>query len=193
MYQENLHTWEDSALLLEIVEKNRLAFDVLYDRHFKMVFNAAYKRLKDPDQASDITQEVFVQLWARKSRAPIVNFPAYLFTAVRNTVFKFMERERRYEPLPALFDYCDENSAAADTLILHREFLEAFEQLVLSMSPQQQIIFRMRYEEDMAPSEIAEELNLSPKTVRNQLGKALIRLKGSLAILLMLYFIAVHK
>lgn len=193
MYQESIHKLEDSALLLLVSDRNRSAFDVLYDRHFKIVYNSAYKRLNDPDQAADIAQEVFVQLWLRKSTAEIENLPAYLFTLVRNNVFKFLERERRYEPLPELFDHCDVAAAGADALVRHREFVAAFERLVNSLSPQQRIIFKMRYEQELTATEIAERLDLSPKTVRNQLGKALTRLKSSLAVMGVLYFLVLNR
>lgn len=188
MYQESVNNLEDSVLLLQIAEGNRQAFDVLYDRNFNFVYTSAYKRVNNPDQAADIAQEVFVQLWTRKSLKPIDNLPAYLFTMVRHNVFKLLEREQRYEPLPELFDQRDGSTANADAVLLHQEFLAAFQQLVDSLSPQQRIIFKMRYEEDLSAAEIAEKLNLSPKTVRNQLGKALTRLKGSLAVMLVLLF-----
>lgn len=189
MYEENVKLLEDSALVLQVAAQNRLAFDELYDRHFKLVYNAAFKRLKNADQAADITQEVFVQLWTRKSIAPIENLPAYLFTLVRNNVFKFLEREQRYEPLPELFDQWDGSTGNADAVLLYQEFVVAFEQLVSALSPQQQIIFRMRYEQELSPAEIADKLDISPKTVRNQLGKALFRLKSAVAISILFYFI----
>lgn len=193
MHQENIHNLEDSVLLLLISEGNRPAFDILYDRHFKIVYNLAYKRLNDHDQAADIVQEVFVQLWLRKSTSQIQHLPAYLFTLVRNNVFKFLEREQRYTPLPELFDHCDAAAAGADALVRHQEFVDAFDRLVNSLSPQQHIIFKMRYEQDLTTVEIAKQLDLSPKTVRNQLGKALTRLKSSLAIMCVLFFLALNR
>jgi len=189
MYGENVKILEDSALVLQVAAQNRLAFDELYDRHFKLVYNAAFKRLRNADQAADIAQEVFVQLWTRKSIAPIENLPAYLFTLVRNNVFKFLEREQRYQPLPELFDQWDGSTSNADAVLLYQEFVVAFEQLVNALSPQQQIIFRMRYEQELSPAEIAEKLDISPKTVRNQLGKALVRLKSAVEISILFYFI----
>ncbi|MGN7204295.1 RNA polymerase sigma factor [Pedobacter sp. SAFR-022] len=189
MYEENVKILEDSALVLQVAAQNRLAFDELYDRHFKLVYNAAFKRLNSADQAADIAQEVFVQLWTRKSTAPIENLPAYLFTLVRNNVFKFLEREQRYQPLPELFDRWDGSTGNADAVLLYQEFVVAFEQLVSALSPQQQIIFRMRYEQELSPAEIADKLDISPKTVRNQLGKALFRLKSAVAISILFYFI----
>lgn len=193
MYEENVKILEDSALVLQVAAQNRLAFDELYDRHFKLVYNAAFKRLKNAEQAADIAQEVFVQLWTRKSTTPIENLPAYLFTLVRNNVFKFLEREQRYQPLPELFDQWDGSSGNADAVLLYQEFVVAFEQLVNALSPQQQIIFRMRYEQELSPAEIADKLDISPKTVRNQLGKALVRLKSAVAISILIYFIISNR
>lgn len=189
MYQRKIYSPEDSVLLVQVTEGDRAAFDILYERHFNVVYNSAYKRLKDADQAADIAQEVFVQLWLRNSKVPIENLSAYLFTLVRNNVFKFMERERRYEPLPMLYEELEGSNSGADAVLLYQEFLKAFEQLIESLTPQQRIIFKMRYEDDLTAAEIAHQLDLSPKTVRNQLGKALNQLRASFSMLFLLYFL----
>lgn len=56
----------------------RHAFDILYNRYWKLVFNTAFKRLNDMERAQDITQDVFVQLWTSGTTTSIKNLPAYL-------------------------------------------------------------------------------------------------------------------
>lgn len=188
MQENNLQGSEDHLLLLRLSEGNKLAFDALYDKYFKQVFNSAFKRLNDRQQAEDIAQDVFVQLWIRGSKAPIENLPAYLHTVVRNNVFKLLEKESKYTTLPELTVQLEDSRANADSNVLHREFLKAFEELVESLPEQQRVIFKMRFEEDLSSAEIAEKLQISPKTVRNQLGKSLARLKSSM---LLVYFLHV--
>ncbi len=193
MQQGNFYNSEDSLLLLQLSEGSKLAFDALYYKYFKQVFNSAYKRLNDRQQAEDIAQDVFVQLWIRGSKAPIDNLPAYLFVTVRNNVFKFLEKEAKYTALPDLAAQVEDPIGWADSVLLHQEFLAAFNALVDTLPDQQRIIFKMRFEEDLSSAEIAEKLQISPKTVRNQLGKALAKLRTSFMLAQFLLLIYLNK
>lgn len=182
MYQDSFHNAEDSKLLLQLSEGSKHAFDILYDKYWKQVFNAAYKRLNDTEQAQDIAQDVFIQLWIRGTRSPIENLPAYLFVAARNSVFKHLEKEFKYTAMPDIANQIENPLDRADAEVLYEEFLQAFNDLINTLPTQQRIIFKMRFEEDLSSQQIADQLQISPKTVRNQLGKALATLRTSLLV-----------
>ena len=164
----------------------------LYNKYWKLVYQAAFKRLNDLEKAQDVAQDVFVQLWVRSSKSTIENLPAYLLVSARNGVFKLLEKEARLIIVP------EESSSTiespfdrADNGIVQKEFLEAFEKLIDALPAQQRIIFKMRFDEDLSSQQIADILNISPKTVRNQLGKTLSSLRKNLLlinILLSVYY-----
>jgi len=193
MYQENSHQAEDALLLQQLSEGNKSAFNILYDKYWKQVFDAAYKRLNDVDSSQDIAQEVFTQLWIRGSQTKIENLPAYLYVAARNTVFKFLEKQGRYTSIPELVNQIEDPLDRADADIIFTEFLKAFNALTDALPPQQRIIFKMRFEEDLSSQQIADRLLISPKTVRNQLGKALATLRTSLLLLYFILFLYQYK
>lgn len=182
-YRENSNSIGDQELLLKLSEGSKYAFDILYNRYWKLVFNTAFKRLNDMERAQDIAQDVFVQLWISGTTSSIKNLPAYLNVAARNAVFKHLEKEGRYVVLPDTAAELEGTLGDADAKILHAEFLEAFHQLIEKLPSQQRMIFKMRFEEDLSSQQIADKLQISPKTVRNQLGKALNTLRTSLMLL----------
>ncbi|TCC87392.1 sigma-70 family RNA polymerase sigma factor [Pedobacter frigiditerrae] len=193
MQREHLHGAEDSELLLELTNRNRHAFDILYNRYWKMVFDAAYKRVESVDDAKDIAQEVFVQLWQRGSKTPIKQLNSYLFIAARNGVFRHFELESRFVSDPDKSHTLQEPTSA-DQHIMYKDFVRSFANLVDTLPPQQRQIFKMRFEQDMTSQEIALALDISPKTVRNLLGKSLSRLKSSyFVIFLLLSYVPVTK
>lgn len=183
--RESLHNAEDSELLIELSNGNREAFDVLYHRYWKIVFDAAYKRVDNIDDAKDIAQEVFVQLWQRRTKTPIKQLSSYLFVAARNGVFKHFEHGNKFVG-DAQAAYEQHEPILADQHLLYKEFVQNFAKLIDALPPQQQQIFRMRFEQDMTSQQIADKLNLSPKTVRNLLGRSLAKLKSSCFIIFML-------
>ena len=193
MYQENSHQAEDALLLQQLSEGNKSAFNILYDKYWKQVFDAAYKRLNDVDSSQDIAQEVFTQLWIRGSQTKIENLPAYLYVAARNTVFKFLEKQGRYTSIPELVNQIEDPLDRADADIIFTEFLKAFNALTDALPTQQRIIFKMRFEDDLSSQQIADKLLISPKTVRNQLGKALATLRTALLLLYFILFLYQQK
>lgn len=177
---------EDKFLLRRMQEGSSEAFDALYERYWEVVYSAAYKRLADADYAKDITQDIFLQLWTRREELHIDNLPGYLFTAVRNNVFKWLEKEQKYTPIPELLSQLEISRDQADAYILRKEFMDAYEMLVGSLTSSQQVIFKMRFNQDLSTEEIAEKLNISRKTVQNQLGKSIAQLRQSLTIICLL-------
>ena len=161
-------------------------FEELYNRYWKLVFNAAYKRLGDTEKSRDITQDVFVQLLTRQQNAPVENIPAYLLISTRNAVFKYLEKSGRISfSRDVDLDVADDKNEA-DAGIRDREFLNTFNSLVDKLPAQQKVIFKLRYEEEFSSAQIAEQLDISPKTVRNQLGKTLATLRSALLSLLLI-------
>lgn len=187
MSRDYLDNADEAELLLQLSRGNKLAFDILYEKYWKQVYNTAYKRLNNAGQAQDIAQDIFVQLWIRGTTSLIENLPAYLFVAARNGVFKHMEKESKYAALPEAINNLESPAGGPDANMLHSEFLKAFNAMVDALPAQQRLIFKMRFNEGLSSQEIADRLQISPKTVRNQIGKALATLKDSLILLHLLF------
>lgn len=180
----HLATDDDQSILLELQNGNDKAFDALYDKYWAFVYANAYKRLKDADQAKDVTQDIFLKLWGSREKLYIENLPAYLNIATRNSVFKLMEREQRYTPVSDFMLEAKTSAQRADTNILLKELFQAYEKMIDSLTAAQQTIFKMRYDQEQSTSEIAQALGISRKTVQNQLGKSVAQLRESLLTIL---------
>lgn len=168
----------DQELFSRMRRGDRAAFDNLYERYWMQVYSAAYKRLHDDDSAREITQDIFVQLWTRLQETEIANPGAYLMTAVRNNVYKWMHREQRFVPVPDLLLQAAHQADQADAGVLRREFMEKLENLISTLTEAQQQIFRLRFLDDLSTAEIAGKLRITRKTVQNQLGKSVAQLRS---------------
>lgn len=189
MATESLTGLDDRRLLQLLSTGSHKAFDSLYSRYWKQVFNLAYKRAGNIDAAQDVAQDVFFKLWNRGNQADIEDLPAYLSTSVKYAVFSYFEKESKYASLSDMADEIESFHERPDGNVLYAEFLQAFEKLVDSLPEQQRAIFRMRYDEGFSTRQIADELQLSVKTVRNHLGRALSTLRDSLLAAQILLFL----
>lgn len=176
-----LHT--DNELLAQMAQDNEQSFQLLYSRYWKRMYSVAFKRLPDPDTVKDILQDIFLQLWLRRTSLDIVNLEAYLLGAVRNRVLTRFEQEGRYTPLSTLMADLEYSSSNADALVLRDDLRQAYHALLKALTPSQQTILQLRYEQDMNTEEIAKLLDISRKTVQNQLRTALVHIRSSLLAL----------
>jgi len=167
------------------------AIESLFRSHYKRLCNYAFNLLQDVDESEEAVQQVFIQLWEKRETMEInISIQAYLFKAVRNNCLNRIKHQKVKQV------YADEvvaqaNEASNTTHItLQNELQQQIHQAIDSLPEQCRLIFKLSRFEEMKYSEIAKELNISIKTVENQMGKALKimreKLKDYLAILVIL-------
>jgi RNA polymerase sigma factor (sigma-70 family) len=178
-------TYEEQNLLLLLAGSDEKAFRELHARYWKKLYAAAFRRIPDHDAVKDILQEIFLQLWLRREQLAITHLSAYLMLAVRNQVFKRYEKENRYVPLENLLMELNYSAATADALVLRHDLRKTYETLLTTLTPSQQKIMQLRFEEDLTTEEIALRMDISRKTVQNQLRLALLQIRSTLVTMLL--------
>lgn len=174
---------DDQVLLNRMRLGDYSAFGSIYERYWARLFNAACKRTGDEDSAKDITQDIFLQLWQRRQELEIDNLPAYLLTAVRNNVFKYMEKQQRYTPISELVEQLLSSGEYTDGQLAITELTARFTKLLERLTPSQQEIFRLRFEEEMGTLDIARRLNIAQKTVQNQLTRSVAQIRQAIGLI----------
>ncbi|MEP6595096.1 MAG: sigma-70 family RNA polymerase sigma factor [Ginsengibacter sp.] len=170
----------DTLLLKQVEEGSKKAFNILFEKYWESAFSDAHKRLKNYDNAKDIVQEIFTHIWINRQTLNIENLPAYLNVAIRNKVIKFVDKQKIVHPFFDILDNIPEKNSQTDGSLLWKEFFKSYEALMKSLPPKRQVIFRLRYQEDLPTKVISMQLGIKRKTVQNQLGKAIETLKVSL-------------
>ena len=181
----------DSLLLQQVHQGSTHAFNALYEKYWELAYANAYRRLKDYEQAKDIVQEIFTHIWLKRETLHIDILPAYLNIAVRNQVFKLVEKQKLTYPFFSILETMPANYAEADANMLWKEFFKSYDALLTTLPPKRQLIFRLRFQEDLPTKDIATQMGLSRKTVQNQLRKAIEQLRISLLQLLTVLIIIV--
>jgi len=192
MDQTKLIVSDDELLLQQIGRGNKEAFNLLYERYWEKTYADAYKRLQDEDGAKDVIQDIFTHIWVKRETLQIQNLPAYLHIAVRNKSIKFLTKQQLKHPFFEILDTIPDVHVQADTNVLWKEFLQAYEALLNVLPEKRQVIFRMRFQEDLSTKDIASQLGVTRKTVQNQLTKAIEQLRVSLLQLFSILMILVY-
>ncbi len=173
-------------LLEKLKDGDDLAFEELYTSYKEPATRFCNSILKDIEESENIVQEVFIKIWNRKSLInPELNFTSYLFTIIKNRVFDYMKEVKKNELLREKFwdnivDYKTE-----DAELKEERFIKVKE-AVDNLSVKRREIIKLNYDEGKSYEEIANQLNISKNTVKNQLVKAKQVIRRQLKIASML-------
>jgi RNA polymerase sigma-70 factor (family 1) len=159
------------------------AFDALFHAYHAPLCAFAYRYVAARDLAEEIVQEVFLYVWERRQTWDVrTSVKNYLFTAVRNASLSYLRHERvvrrRQAETVELFARPGE-SADADTRTA--ELVAAVRRAVGRLPERCRLIFTLHREQGLTYAEIASVLEISPKTVEVQMGRALKALRKTLA------------
>lgn len=183
--------------LLTLLKKgDMVAFDAIYNRYCKKLYNFVLRYIKNEKDAEEIVQEVFIKIWESRNNINLyTSFDSFLFTvAYNNTISLIRKRinESKYlEHLKSVQIITD-----ADEIIneLHyKELRKKVHLLLEELTLRQKEIFLLSREQGLTHREIAQKLNISDNTVKNHLIKALNYIKSNIdkthiANILFLYF-----
>ncbi|MEE9364995.1 MAG: RNA polymerase sigma-70 factor [Cellulophaga sp.] len=160
------------------------AFELLYRKYFVRLCAFSNKFLCNPNLSEEIVQEVFLKVW--KNRAQLKNSQtekSYLFQAVQNTSFnelnKIKNRDAYQEILKSV--YISTTTFDAHDSLLAKELDKKINTLISNLPKECRKIFLLSRKEGKKYREIANELNISVKTVETQMHRALKKLRLELS------------
>lgn len=172
----------DLELYNQFKTGSREAYQSLFEKYYPQLVRFAMVYVKDSDIAEEIVQDLFVKLWIKKDTLKIKSaFKSYLFSAVRNRAFNYFRDKKEYLNVESDLPLIDKISSHQDSTNFDFEKLQAAVKSAIEALPEKcRKIFRMSREEELTYKQIAEKLDVSPKTVENQMGIALKKLRESL-------------
>ena len=169
--------------VLALKKGDAQAFDVIFRMYGKRLYYFALGYLKSKPEAEEVVQEVFLKIWKnRDGLNPELSFKAYLFKIAFNHIqelFLKLANERKY--LNQLVESSVSFTNEMDERINYQSLLELVDGLVRQLPARQSQVFILRKKEGKSLNEIAEELNISPKTVENHITEAMKKIKEGLS------------
>lgn len=179
----------DSLLVERLRSDDRAAFAEIYRRYKGPLYVHAFHRLQDREETKDLLQQLFATLWENRKHLNIDGYlSGYLFTAVRNRVLKFVARQNvnsRY--IASVQSTINNTSYQSDQLVREKELSAIIEKEISALPTKMREIFELSRKQHLSNAEIAEILDISEKTVRNQLNNALSILRSKLGLLGVLF------
>ena len=158
------------------------AYRYLFDSYFSDLCNFLKLYFSDQTIAEDIALEIFVSLWEKRKELKIKSsVKGYLFQSAKYKAISHLRKERKeiFTQLD-VSDISDLADSEPRESIEIKELRKIIDEAINSLPEKSRIIYRMAWEENLPHKLIAEKLDISPKTVENQVGIALKKLRDSL-------------
>jgi RNA polymerase sigma-70 factor (ECF subfamily) len=179
---------EEQAWVARIRANDHVAFKALYDRYADHMLAFAYSSLQSRDEAQDVVQDVFLNIWKNRARWELsTSLRAYLMRAVFNQAAMRRRHLRveltAQETSPGDTDTLSEwaHRTSADEGLKEGELADALKRAVATLSPRAQQAYRLLREQHLSYAEAAQVMGITPHTLEQHLMKALKTLRTELA------------
>jgi len=168
----------DEILLTGIKASDESAFQALFDKYYKLMCYAAYRVLPDEHKSKDFAQEVFLTIWRKRETLTIhTSLPAFLRRAVINKTIDYIRAQRlNFDEVPNIGAVAERNEDME-----FKELKDLIHHTASQLPERCRMVFFMSRFEELSHKEIAAKLEISEKTVENQITKALKVLRVAVA------------
>ena len=181
---------KEEAIWRKIQQKDLETFERYYKTHYKSFFLIACKYLKDPAQAEEIINDVFLKLWQDGEQLHIeTSLKSYIYKAIINRCINVLNKIKREQAFRADSDILPDEGYELQQ-IEENELKMRLYAAIEKLPDQCRRVFEMSRFEELKQQEIADKLGISIKTVKNHITLALKQLsKSNIREALLLYLI----
>jgi len=185
---------DEKVLVDRLIDGDQTAFELIFRFYYPGLVTFARQIILDADEAEEIVQYLFVQLWSdRKRIRESQSLKNYLFVSVRNRSYNFLKRQQIKENVyQELKQMVETDMLYNPDLFVVSELQEQISRAFKKLPDRTREIFLLSRIKGDSNDEIAEQLNLSKKTIETQISRALrilrIELEEFIFLLIILGF-----
>lgn len=172
---------KDEQVIIQLKGGDAKSFEKVYRTYYKGLCAYAFQYLKDMDDCEEVVQDVMMWLWEnRASLVPEIPVKALLFTMTKNKSLNMINhlqiKQRAHEELYMKYEERFEDP----DLYIDGELMEVVDKAIQGLPDDYRKAFTMNRFDNYTYAEIAEKMNVSPKTVAYRISQALKILRGQL-------------
>lgn len=182
-FMESLAVETDNYLSERIAAGDKEAFEQIFKKYYKDLCRYALRFLRKEELAEEIVQDLFITLWEKRKKLDIkASLGAYLFAGVKNKSLNYLKSQFARQDFQRGIEELSLSTDNTQETLAYNELDELVTAAINSLPKKNRIIFDLNRNAGMSYQEIADQLNISRKTVENQIGISLKKLKELLSI-----------
>ena len=153
--------------------KTQKDLESFFEQHYKNAVIQATRIVKDQGTGEDLVQECFIKLWEKRNDIKTVSLIAYFSKMVKNKCLDYLRSKKPITIEPEADAWPTEDHSAME----YQELVEAVNAGIDGLPERCRQVFVLSRFEELTYKEIAESMEISTKTVENQIRKALKSIK----------------
>lgn len=176
----------DEELMLLVGKKDSKAFEALYDRYSRLMYNYFHRMLwKDKEKSRDFTQDLFSKLIHKPELFNAErSFKTWLYSVAhnmcKNEYAKHEVRQTAHQEIKSTTSFQTESGASQ--IMDRKAFNEELEKALLELDEVKRTTFELRFKQEMSIQEISEIMECSEGTVKSRLFYTLKQLNTRLKV-----------
>jgi RNA polymerase sigma-70 factor (ECF subfamily) len=172
----------EKRLLERIKNDSDAAFEEIYNRYWKQLFNFGMRKLNQRQIVEGIVQEVFIDLWVRRKSISIYeSLSSYLHSSINFRIInQYKSRSIREKYLDTLKARSPDTCISIEELIQFKDLKLTIKGIIKKFPNQRQKAYKLRFNKGLSYSEIADVMEISVSTVEKHLIRAIKDLRVSL-------------
>jgi RNA polymerase sigma-70 factor, ECF subfamily len=181
----------EKQVLDKLCEGDASAFEMIFKTYYQPLCRYAYSFLQDKEEAEEVVQASLITVWEKRQSLSIeTSLKSYLYRMVRNSCLNVIKHERVKQQHAAHELYVKEVAYESVAHKIQAAELETKIMQAMKVLPEQcRLVFQLSRFEELKYQEIADQLQISVKTVENHMGKALKLMREQLKDYLPLFLI----
>jgi RNA polymerase sigma-70 factor (ECF subfamily) len=167
--KQEYHHWTDEALMQEVAQQNKRAFDIIYTRYSRLMFSFFYRMLwKDKELANDLCQEIFTKVVLHASQFDRSRpFKTWLYSIANNMCKNEYAKHSVRSQATMKIETATENTATSQLDLAH--FKARLHQLIQNLDEVKKQTIELRFFQELSVPEIAATMACSEGTVKSRL------------------------
>ncbi len=181
MKDDRLKIWQQRISCFS----DQQAYNELFLHFYNSLHQFAFSFLKSRQLAEEVVSDVFVKIWEKRtSLENVTNLKLYLFTSTRNTALNYLKKQSILHHISVDEYLVELNSVVLnpEELMITTEMIHKIQKAIQKLPPKCKMIFKLTREEGLKYKEVAILLNISVKTVENQMAIALKRISAEMEV-----------
>ncbi|WP_308990421.1 RNA polymerase sigma-70 factor [Mariniflexile litorale] len=178
--------------LIELLHQGKdEALSLIYKKYWQMMYLAAYNLVQDKEVCEDIVQDIFVDLWNKRTHLIIsISLKSYLYTSTVYKVYDFFRKNKKLIKIELLDNFSETfHALTPETKLLYEELIEHVDSIIEHLPLKCKAVFKLSREQELSNKEIADKLHISQRTVEGHITKALSILRYSMGMSLCIEFV----
>ncbi|APY11830.1 hypothetical protein BWZ22_11550 [Seonamhaeicola sp. S2-3] len=173
----------DKELIRRFNAGDEKAFKVLYDLYWEPLLVSAFNIVKKKGAAEDILQDIFVNLWVKRGNIEIkTSLKGYLYSCVLYKTYDYFRKNKSVYTEDFTSDFSKRvETTTPESKMIYNELMAHLNTAIENLPERNKEVFKLKRERHLSNKEIAQQLNISIKTVEAHMTKSLRILKASIS------------